>query len=83
MKYTIFFVLLVGALCIDSFKWYSIVEQENKYEVVEGKNIEGSLAWGYYADETYKDGWGKLTLEANSFKTNKEAFAAGFLEGAF
>lgn len=59
-----------------------MVSVGSKYELVEGKNIPGSLAWGKYADEIHKDGWGKLTLHTNAFQTNEEVFAAGYLEGA-
>lgn len=82
MRHLILFGLLATCLCLESSKWYSVVKTDDHYTVLLGKNVEGSLAWGYYADDIHKDGWGKLTLESNSFKTNEEAFAAGYLEGA-
>lgn len=82
MKNIILIILIASCYSLDSFKWYSVILDEQIYKVVEGKKIDGSLAWGYYAEEIHKDGWGKLTLETNSFQRNEEAYAAGYLEGA-
>lgn len=67
---------------LKSNTWHSVVRQDEKFVVVEGKQVQGSLAWGIYVDDNYNDGWGKITLHTNAFKHQDEAYAAGFLEGS-
>ncbi|EGG22387.1 phospholipase B-like protein [Cavenderia fasciculata] len=62
-----------------SKEWYSLTSQ---YQVVKGKNVQGSIAWGYFKDDMLIDGWGKLSIETSSILNDDVAFkAAGYLEG--
>jgi len=63
----------------DSHIWYSLTSD---FKVVPGKNVNGSIAWGYFDDDLFIDGWGKLSIETVSNVDDTTAFtAAGYLEG--
>lgn len=70
------------ALKILSGTWYSVIQSGKNYSIVQGKNVSGSLAWGIYYNETFTDGWGKLSLYSVNFSSNGVANAAGYLQGA-
>ncbi|KAN0036409.1 hypothetical protein ACTFIV_001702 [Dictyostelium citrinum] len=60
-------------------QYYSLTSQ---FQVVQGKQVPNSIAWGYFKDEMNKDGWGKLSIETVSTVSDDIAFkAAGYLEG--
>ncbi|KAF2076551.1 hypothetical protein CYY_002165 [Polysphondylium violaceum] len=60
-------------------QWYSLLPGN---KVVPGENVTGSIAWGYFKDELFLDGWGKLSIETVSTVSDEIAFTgAGYLEG--
>ncbi|KYR02868.1 hypothetical protein DLAC_00340 [Tieghemostelium lacteum] len=86
---SILFILFNFLIIINSNEINFLIENENdieyfslneEFQVVAGKN-ESLIAWGYFKDELFKDGWGKLYIETNSMITDDLAFkGAGFLE---
>ncbi|EGC39069.1 hypothetical protein DICPUDRAFT_148187 [Dictyostelium purpureum] len=60
-------------------KYYSLT---SNFDVVPGKQVPNSIAWGYFQDDLYQDGWGKLSIDTVSTVSDDIAFkAAGYLEG--
>ncbi|EFA83013.1 phospholipase B-like protein [Heterostelium album PN500] len=61
-------------------QWYSLTSD---FKVIPGKDVNDSLAWGWFKDELFLDGWGKLAVETRSSVSDESiAFkAAGYLEG--
>jgi hypothetical protein len=83
LHHLLLLLLATSALAqLRSSTWYSVIHIGPQFKIVEGKNVDESLAWGIYHDDTSVDGWGKLSLYSNTFSNPKVAMAAGFLEGA-
>eukprot|EP01113_Clastostelium_recurvatum_P033533 TRINITY_DN443_c0_g1_i1.p1 TRINITY_DN443_c0_g1~~TRINITY_DN443_c0_g1_i1.p1 ORF type:complete len:558 (-),score=91.19 TRINITY_DN443_c0_g1_i1:82-1719(-) len=77
------FVLgVLVALCTPcvSQQYYSVSHTGSIYSVHPGKNTS-AVVFGYFLDELYKDGWGKLYIESSSqWPDDVQMFAAGYLE---
>jgi len=54
---------------------------KRRMEVKDGKD-ESGVAWGSFADDIEKTGWGRLTVRTNGkYEDEQQAFGAGLVEG--